>query len=301
MSSTTTKMIYGGFIVICVSLWSSNPLHAALLVNEYDSQRHDRFSNSSSFIGSSYDWSGIGRNSSGQWGTLISDRHFVTANHFAPASDSVLRFYATNDPNGNYAEQRVISTQSIGGSDLAVGELSEPVFHGAAFDINYYPLLPDASELPGTELFVVGQSSDPLTANTRVGRNEVTGVIPNFSTSGRTGDIFFYDYDTGANGVGADESRVAGGDSGAPSLAVVNGQLTLVGVHWFVYGNTASTTGGSGSGDTLISSYIEELAAATGQSTASFAVSSIPEPTCVLPLLLVFGFARTRRVRRCRN
>lgn len=281
-------------VTACLLFSGLDHAHCALIVNEYDRESHDRFSNSSSFIGSSYDWSGVGRNTSGQWATLISDRHFVTATHYAPANNSVVRFYATNDPNGAYAEQTVITKQSVDGSDLSVGELTAPVYFGSEFDINYYPLLslPNTNDFIGESLYVVGQSTDAQPANMRLGRNEVTGVIPSFANSALSGsgDIFYYSFDAGENGVGADEARVSGGDSGAPSFVAIDGQLTVAGVHWFTYGSSA---GSSGSGDTLISSYVNEITLITALS----AVSSVPEPTMALPLLLLASAIACRRKR----
>jgi hypothetical protein len=41
-----------------------------------------------------------------------------------------------------------------------------------------------------------------------------------------------YDYDT-VNGLGADECYLIGGDRGGPSFIDVNGQLSLVGIHYY--------------------------------------------------------------------
>lgn len=288
-------------ILLCHITASST--EGALLVNGYDSDLHDRFSNSASFIGNPYDWSGVGRTVGGKWGTLISDSYFVMATHNRPANGNVLQFFEDNDPTGAFAEQTVISTTVIAGSDLSLGMLSAPTYTGGTFDIAHYPVLaqPNLGSLIGQDLFVVGQSANTLPANMRLGRNVVTGVETNFSDPALSGsgDIIYYDYDTTAAGVGVDESKATGGDSGGPSFVVVDGQLAIAGVHWFIYSDpdALGAPGSSGSGDTVLSSFTSEIAAAmVGESFST--LTAVPEPTSLVVLMLACGFAGCRRKRR---
>jgi hypothetical protein len=288
-------------LAITLSLCGSDSVQAALLVNGYDADMNDRFNNSSSFIGAPYDWSGVGRNSGGQWATLISDSYFVTASHFAPPNASVIRFYKTNDTSGDYAEQTVITKNGIAGSDLSLGQLTAPVFSGTPFEIAHYPILtlPGLSDFVGLGLQIVGRDADPPALDSmRLGTNEITGTQAAFSDSALsgTGDMFYYDYDTSI----ANEAKVAGGDSGAPSFVVVDGQLALVGVHWFVYSG-AATDPSTGSGDTLVSSYVDDLNQAMSGGESVITVTPTPEPGSFIILVLGLGLLGCGRRQRCQT
>src|SRR5690349_5493775 len=78
-------------LAVCPSI-----ARAALTVQGYSAQTagmYDRFLNDPSFIGSGYNWSGVGRGINtisnadvGSWGTMISPSYFISANHFSPAA-----------------------------------------------------------------------------------------------------------------------------------------------------------------------------------------------------------------------
>lgn len=293
--------------VLCF-LAHSLPASAALTIAGYDPQRHERFLNDADFIGSGYDWSGVGRNESGRWGVLLSPSFTVSATHAAPAIGSTLRFYATNDLGGSFVERQVVAstavTQSgqVNSSDLVLTQLSGP-----ASGIMHYPVLslPTLDDYVGQELFVWGQSSsDPAQYTMRLGRNEITAVLPTFShpnLGSSIGDAFIYDYDT-VNGVGDDEARVAGGDSGGPSFVIAAGGVpAVVGTHWFNY-DGASVGVSQGSGDNLVPSFIDEmnsLMASSGSSERLTIISAVPEPSTLLLVTLAVGpllFRREPRV-----
>ena len=279
---------------------------AALLINNFDPDKHNRFENDPAFIAAGHDWSGIGRNDvdAGLWGTLITPSFMLTATHATVTGQ--VTFFSSNDPNGATETRNVISSTPITldgqvlVSDLTLVQLDAPSTQ------NVYPIL--EAPLVGDELLVFGLSNtlaNGKEANVRVGRNEITEILPAFSDMGlgpRVGDVFIYDYDTTAGGLGDDEARLVGGDSGGPSFTLVNGQPALVGIHWFRFdpGDFASTPF-EGSGDTLVGSFIDEINSAialTGSSETVSLIAAVPEPQS---LLLVCASATILAFRRKRS
>lgn len=250
--------------------------HAELLVRGFDTQSHDRFSNSDQFIGDAYDWSGIGRTESSRWVTMISPHYFLSASHFPPASGETVTFYATNDVNGPVQQVTVQSGTAIQGSDIWLGRLTSAVNFGtfAVADIG-----PPSSYI-NQELYLFGLASGfPTTAQMRLGRNQIDAFIDNFQDDvlGPTvTDVIVYDYDDPTGGVGNDEARANGGDSGAPSFLILQGQPALVGLHWFQLG-PGDFGPNSGTGDSFVPNYIDAInAAMLGE---QLTVITVPEPS----------------------
>jgi hypothetical protein len=274
---------------------------AGLTVNGYSAataDRYDRFNNSAEFLGNPYDWSGIGRTASGFWGTLVSPSFIVSATHHQPELNSVIRFYNSNDPTGGFVErtvgQAVVLKQMsfAANSDLVLLPLSS-----AVTGINIYPIAAPMSpaSLIGQEIYVWGQADTPQVQTAmRLGRNEVFNVIPAggvLDQFGSVGTSFVYDFNT-TTGLGPDEARVVGGDSGAPNFLIGPDGPTLVGINWFNTVAADMLTGNrDGSGATLVSSFINELnnaMAATG-SSERVTVAVVPEPA--MGMLLWIGTA----------
>lgn len=304
------RLLLAAIVALSLCCVSARPVAAALTVNGYSlatAGKYDRFENSLSFIGSAYDWSGVGRTSlaGGRWGVLISPSFVLSAAHYPPAVNDTIHFYPNNNPS-SVPESRLIAsnttitqTGNSVGSDLLLTRLSAPVT-----GISTYAIGNPAMNLVGEELFVWGldNNADQF-LNTRLGRNEVTEILPAFSngTPGApTGDVFVYDYNT-TTGLGPDEARLANYDSGGPSFIVgPDGKLALVGIHWFNYDPDPEVPGSlGGSGDTLVTSFIDELnfaMAATG--SLERVTVAVPEPSalglCALGLSLVC-FGRRRR------
>lgn len=269
---------------------------AAFLINNFDADKHERFQNSPSFIGDAYDWSGVGRSSagSGHWGTLVAPSFMLTSGHFA--INSTATFYMTNDAMGATEQREIVQRFNLrmdgqtARSDLALVRLNEAVTSAKVYGI-------DESPSVGDELFAFGLSNNedlPVPANVRVGRNQITKLMPEFShpnLGNVVGDVLVYDYDTSSAGLGDDEGRVSGGDSGGPSFTIVNGEPALLGIHWFVFGDDDfDDIPLPGSGDTMVASFIDEINAAiasTGSLERVSTLRSMPEPTSLG--LLVFG------------
>ena len=275
---------------------SASFAQSALLVNFYDSDRHDRFENSSSFIGSAYEWNGIGLQSNGRWATLISPSFVISAQHNSPLDSTTIRFYETNNSGGAFVEKSIVDSQRIGTTDLRVLQLDSAIDTGT-YQVN--PVLDSTlAGAVGLDLFVVGHTSAAdQTTRIRVGTNTIDSVIADFNDPRLQGglsttDVVLYDYDIDE---GRDEALVQGGDSGGPSFTVVDGELALVGIHWFQYLDDMET---SGSGDSFVAGYLSEIngyLATEGESLRT--VSAVPEPSApvILTVLGLVGFGWRRR------
>ncbi len=281
----------------CSTAWS------ALTIQNYNPAQHDRFANNAGFIGSGFNWGGVGRTGAGigTWGTLISPTFVLTATHFAGAG--AIRFYNSNDPNGGFVERNIvqnITLTQIGSdkpSDLTLSRLDS-----AVNGVDFFPIvdLPAAADYINRELFVFGISNSPQAfTNVRVGRNNIDSILPLFSDPGLNNgnsknDVFIYDFDN-PGGVGADEARIEGGDSGAPSFVIINGAPALVGIHWFQYEPGDFPDGKQGSGDTFVSSFVDEInnaIAATGSLERVLTISAVPEPSAMLLVIASLGMVQ---------
>jgi hypothetical protein len=268
----------------CPTAWS------ALTIQNYDAAEHDRFANNASFIGNGFNWGGVGR-TSGSWGTLISPTFILTATH--AAGSGPIRFYTSNDPNGGFVQRNIVEniTLTQAGSDKP-SDLTLSRLDSAVTGVDFFPILdlPSSAQYINQEIFVFGLSNtgDPFT-NVRVGRNNIDEILPLFSHPNLNGgnsknDVFTFDFDN-PGGVGADEARVEGGDSGSSSFVIANGTPALVGIHWFQYDATDFAGGKLGSGDTFVSSFVDEInaaIAATGSLEQVLLITAVPEPSTVL-------------------
>jgi hypothetical protein len=292
-------------LLVCSVILLADPSLAwsALTIQNYNPSQHDRFANNANFIGSGFDWGGVGR-TSGSWGTLISPTFVLTATH--AAGSGPIRFYTSNDPNGGFVQrnivQNIVLTQvgSDRPSDLTLSRLDS-----AVTGVDFFPILdlPNSAHYINQELFVFGRSNtaDPFTS-VRLGRNNIDQVLPLFSHPNLNGgnsknDVFIYDFDN-PGGVGADEARVEGGDSGASSFVIANGAPALVGIHWFQYDARDFSGGKLGSGDSLVSSFVDEInaaIAATGSLERVQSITAIPEPSTLILVAAPFLFVLARR------
>lgn len=254
-------------------------------------QNYDRFLNSPSFIGSGYDWSGVGRSSSGQWGTMVSSHYFLSAAHSSPSG--TLTFYGTNSAAFGAPKQTVniVGGQAIAGTDLWLGQVDTAVNFA-----NY--AVSSSIDVVGQDVFMFGIGTGPtLETQMRLGRNTVEAYFQDFSDKNLSsvGDIFIYDYDTPTGGVGPDEAKVEGGDSGAPTFMIVDNKPVLLGFHWFQYTGGDFSDSSTGSGDTAVARYIDTVNGVMGNGQ-QLVVVAVPEPgsMCLLAAPLI-GWAVRRR------
>ncbi len=266
----------------------------AIEVLNYDAALHDRFENDPSFIGSTFDWSGVGLSTDGRWVTMISDTYFITAEHFRPSG--TVRFYYDNNPSGSF-EDLTIDTlygMEIGdaGSDIWLGRLTSPISASVTFyDILELGPVGTYTDYEGLSLYTVGIADGTGDTNFRVGTNVIdSGSVDFINDTGGGGVLnnwtYTFTYDTSS---GTGESVVEIGDSGAPTFTVDGGVLKLVGFHSERADVGAiGPSNGDFSVDSLVGPYADTIAAA------------VPEPGTIALLGVAFGGGLFRLRRRHR-
>ncbi|MCX6837513.1 MAG: PEP-CTERM sorting domain-containing protein [Verrucomicrobia bacterium] len=257
----------------------------ALTIVGYDSATNDRFASgyptapvantSASFLGNGYDLSGVGWNAtnSQQSFAMISDQHFVYANHYGPGAGSNLNFYSpTLDTVVSYGVSGTTYHFTFNGqtSDFAVGMLSTSL--NAAHGITSYPIveLNTLASYLGLPALIYGHGSN----GPRLGANTVDVLLP-YNFPGGTGDDSYgigYRYNSSLAG----DSIVEAGDSSGPTFIPWHGSLALVGTH-SVVGTISSVPY---SIDNFIPIYLGQM------ETVGIDFSVVPEPSRFLLLLL---------------
>jgi hypothetical protein len=252
---------------------------SALEIRSYSASRHERFSgfpgtpvgnSNTNFIARNVDLTGVGwyvQETRRQY-TLVSPKHFVGANHFRPAVNGQLRFV---DQDGIIRTYEIGSTNSILNdegqpSDLFLGTLEEVI--PDSDKVSFQPFLSLATEgnYQGQNILFMGHRL-AAPKNLRIGAGTI-GSFTDFGddpiTSGssinstRAFQIVYSNI-----GFGADDAYAESGDSGSPSLVVVDGQGALVGTHTAV-ANASINIGLAAPGtivtyDTFVPHYIDEL------------------------------------------
>jgi len=264
----------------------------ASIIDGYTPARHDRFSSGGyggspvenpTFFLAGYDFSGIGRDDSGnQPLTMISPIHFVASRHFTPSG--AVTFVNQDGLLKNYTVASTTAVISPTSTDLVIGTLTSAI--PASDNIAFYPTFSYSllSEFDNAELLVYGKQD-------RVGRNELDGKehslsgsasnFPNISVDGFIGRTAAYDF-APATGFSPDESRLEGGDSGSPTFIRVGSQLGLAGIHWAI-GEFDDEV--HANFDTFIPYYQPQINALLAGSGYSIQTIAIPEPTSIVLLL----------------
>jgi hypothetical protein len=291
--------------------------------------RYDRFMSgyptapvpniSPSFIGSTYDLSGIGWEANNPTFSIamVSPRHFIGAAHVGYAAGSQLSFY---DPVNNTVHSYTIQTirvptttftnnmgqQQTLPSDVLLGTLSAPI--PTTDHITYYPVASGASQsFVGAPMIVHGQNTNYGVGNqTHLGRNTVASVeLASFDGNVPVNEatvVATYAYNPSSPG----NFYLIGGDSGGPSFTPIGSLLALFGGHYGVSNNTLNPMPGDISADGFIPAYISQLDAFMAQDTDpmhpngySLTLVPVPEPgSLVLTALAAAGGVSWWRVRR---
>lgn len=251
---------------------------AEMTLRLYDETKHDRFyvGDDKAFIGDPHDWSGVGRGT--YWATMISPSFFLSANHWHQDSGSLYFYkYETNDPTEvpQEHEYQIATGQQIADTDLWLGKLSAP-----QTDVATYPILFKSdfeSDYDNMEIYTFGLSDKtPTRRNVRLGRNNIDLVQDDPPWISE----FVYD----DPGLGADESYLQSGDSGAPSFVIFDGSPALVGIHWGIDEDPDIDY----SYDTFVPAYITEINAAMATlngGSLDEQVTVVPEPATLVMLL----------------
>lgn len=267
VSPTTRGMFFAFGAVLAWNLMLFERARGDLQIAGYQDRLHDRFyvGSDKAFIGASYNWSGYGRladpaGEGANWKqvAMISDNYVLTTNHNHPnrgddpaGSPPVVRFYRTNDPNGEYWESPLAVSngnyvgQQVGTTDLWVGKLaSTPPSWVTRFPLAKRHEATNYLSYTDNDLFIFGQDSPRSLSSVRVGRNEIDSV-------NLDGD-YQWSYEP-ASGFGDHEAQTMSGDSGGPSFFLSGKVPVLAGVH------TRTNF------DTGISANINEIMAAVGE------------------------------------
>jgi hypothetical protein len=212
---------------------------------------------------------------------MISPTYFVSASHWHPVGGDTVTFYEGNSlagPSHQFTVSSGAFQTSVGGvgSDLWLGKLDTPI--PESDNISYYPvpLLPDNNSYVGQMIYVNGKPN-------RVGRNIIdritTAQEPDPpATPWKNTVAMEFDYNT-TSGLGADECYLIGGDSGGPSFIDVNGQLSLVGIHYYNMGTPGPGDLGMISGDSFVPYYVDQL---NGNMTGESVARIVPVPGLVV-------------------
>jgi hypothetical protein len=313
VNRAVTSLLSIAFLTMVAILSFAVPVCGTMTLQTFNANANNRFNNHSSFIGNPYDWSGVGRGTSGRWGVMISPSYFLSANHFAPSG--AMRFYETNNSSGAFEDHNIDGASpgqisfTIGSttynSDLWLGKLTTPVSSAIA----KYPILdlPTLNDYDNRLLYTFGLNigSPGSVTSVLLGQNRIDpGSYQLAADSGTTGVVYLFDYDN-PGGVGASESRVENGDSGGPSFNLAMGSIpALVGIHWFQYeeyntpGVPSSGVKSTGSGDTFVPWLINEIQA---EMTGGETLTLIPEPNSVFLALSGIVIAVLGRRRKSRQ
>jgi len=223
---------------------------AAMLIENFSAASDDRFANSAAFIGSGWDWSGVGRASNSTWGTMITQSVFLSATHYHPGVGNQMTFFAGNDPAGTPVTRTVVSGQQIGTSDLWLGflnttlpptitsyDFSRTALSEANFGVS--ALYNQPAFLSGLTPTQAGYGAVPATKQT-VGTNRLEGFGQNVTVpGGSTGDVLLTVQNQPGDGLFGFtstryEAQPQGGDSGSPLMIFAGDRLMLAGITWAI-------------------------------------------------------------------
>lgn len=266
--------------LIALTVAFANSAVAATLIQSFSPAANDRFANSPSFIGSGYDFSGIGRDSFGRWAVMLSPTVFLSANHYAPTGSLIFR--AGNDPASSPVTASILQGQRIGNTDLYIGRIASPLPSSiASYQFATVPLntaLLDVSVfMGGISPTTTGYGSgSPSVTNHTVGTNRIEGYQSNLAAAGAVGDVLL----TVANMSGdagfshtTYEAQLAAGDSGSPLLGVSGGNLIVAGI---ALGVGQVQIAGGAFRDATAFTYTGSYASQIGNYIAA---SPVPEPS----------------------
>ncbi|NTW54998.1 MAG: hypothetical protein HGB15_09650 [Chlorobaculum sp.] len=216
---------------------------AEMIVKNYTPASNYRFyvGKDKDFVGDHYDFSGVGYGSAGHWATLVSNDCFLSALHLHPSVGEKITFWTSNLLTGLSHTYTVAGGERIGTTDLWLGWFDTEV--DASIARYPVPMFRSAKAYLGLELLNYGMTH-------RVGHNVLDGLDIS-QLGGSTGKIAIYGYNPYS--VTGNETFLQVGDSGAPSFAVFNSRLVLIGIHWSITHNPDSSI------DTFVPEYFDEI------------------------------------------
>ena len=255
----------------------------------FDADRHNRFEDNAAFVGSGFDFSGVGHynigvNANRQWLTMLSDRVFITASHTGASSGLTTTFYTGNDATATPVTNTIAEVMRIGNTDITIGRLTTALpssiktYDFTTQSLDSFGFFFDTN-INGQNAFINGLenngagSTTGLATNHGVGRNLISGFQEDSSftlgaTTYTTDTIFTNQDSSGSFDFVTDEAYAGtSGDSGAPVFIVDNGDLLLVGTNSFATSAPAGGAAYTGNYANDIQNYID---------------ATVPEPSSAL-------------------
>ncbi|WPJ96839.1 hypothetical protein SH580_03855 [Coraliomargarita algicola] len=280
-------------------------IFAAINIIDYTPLTNDRFMDDASFFAAGLDLSGVAiANTSqgpaftgddgGRWVTMISPNVFITAHHFAPNVGQSVTFYQTNSALGGSFTASIETTMQIGDTDIRVGTLDTSL----PDDYAYYNIstatisseVPTAITGPNALTFGRSEGDYATSLDMAVGHNNINIFYPEQTFAGSTGDAIVMTFDD--PGI-VYESQFSLGDSGAPAMILEGGELTIVGINWFV--GTLSDGETEISGLSFLPNYQSEIQAFIDENEE---VAPVPEASAGALLLGVGALTLALGMRR---
>lgn len=200
--------------------------------------------------------------------TLISPKHFVGAYHFRPSANGSLSFLSEDGVVRTYAIESLSAILNSDGdpSDLVLGTLETEVAPDDGINFQPFLSLPEAG-YTGQELIFMGHRR-PGTPTLRAGRavfqarsqfGEGTAIGAN--TGIKRTEVFSWTYQENSllfTG-NPNDSYTEGGDSGSPSLAAIDGQGAIVGIHTAAGTASVLISNQNISYDTFVPFYVDQV------------------------------------------
>lgn len=236
---------------------SCGSLHAINIAN-YSPEKNNVFASGFSsadpvwntsplFVGSGYDWSGIGWVPDAQSGrvtsfSLVTPLHTLSASHnpITVLGSTARLVYEAGDVLD--IPLRGTSNSPVNGGDLSLAPLSRAVT--SAEGIAPLRILDISSaNYVGQNVFVVG--SDGQAAGTQVATSRIQSagsVLAGLNSNGQSSGLSFLGWE--------------GGDSGSPALIPYRGELTIAGTAWYASGIASLLPGAGYTPATSINSYL---------------------------------------------
>lgn len=210
-------------LLSCILIGFGASLHAMEIFNQ-SSARHERLVGdldglNERFLFYEYDPSGIAVNqdtlANAGRAAMVTTRHFMTAHHTSGTHPNVVTFLTQS---GEFRDYAVAGYTRVDQTDIAVGELVADIPPEDGIAIYTVPEVTDGEA--GAMLGVFGMQQ--LAAINRLMAHDAIGVS------------FHYFNSSGTNLIrGGDQGYATMGDSGHALVAAYEGQLFLMGVHWY--------------------------------------------------------------------